>query len=150
MNRKKICLISSSGGHYEQLKRLSVMGEKNDIFWVTEKTNYAARADYYLVQTGGKDVFFIFKMIINLYKSLIIWLKEKPDYIITTGTMVVIPLCLIAKLFKRKVIYIETFACAYDGTRTGKFLYKHVDLFIVQWEELLKVYPDAVFGGSIY
>lgn len=35
-------------------------------------------------------------------------------------------------------------------SKTGKFLYKFVDLFIVQWEELLKFYPKAVYGGKIY
>ena len=24
------------------------------------------------------------------------------------------------------------------------------DLFIVQWEEMLKLYPKAVYGGAIY
>ncbi|QKY70305.1 hypothetical protein Len3610_12510 [Lentibacillus sp. CBA3610] len=38
----------------------------------------------------------------------------------------------------------------HDTTRTGRFMYKHADLFIVQWESLLKFYPGAVYGGSIY
>ena len=29
-------------------------------------------------------------------------------------------------------------------------MYKHADLFIIQWESLKEVYPDAVYGGSIY
>lgn len=146
----KICLISSSGGHYEQLKMLMPLSEKYDVFWVTEGADYASKADYYLIQTGLKDKAFPLKMIANLFKTLLIWQKERPDYVITTGTMIVLPMVLLAKAFKKKVIYIETFARVYDGTRAGQFMYKYADLFIIQWEQLKEIYPKAVYGGSIY
>jgi len=148
--RKKICLISSSGGHYEQLKMLSVLEDEYDIFWVTEKSDYKSSSDYYLLQTGMKDKLFPLKMAVNLLKTLKIWFKEKPDYVITTGAMVVLPMAFLAKLFKKKLIYIETFARVYNGTRTGKLMYKYADLFIVQWEELKRVYPNAKYGGGLY
>ncbi|MGO1371974.1 MAG: PssD/Cps14F family polysaccharide biosynthesis glycosyltransferase [Senegalia sp. (in: firmicutes)] len=143
-------MISSSGGHYEQLKMLSVLGENNDIFWVTEKVDYSSKADYYLIQTGLKDKKFLFRMIINLFKTLKIWLKEKPDYVITTGTMIVIPMAFLAKILGKKLIYIESFARIHDATRTGRLMYKYADLFIIQWETLKEIYPNAVYGGSIY
>ena len=39
-NKKKICLISSSGGHFEQLLMLRKLSEEFEIFIVTEKTKY--------------------------------------------------------------------------------------------------------------
>ena len=148
--KKKICLISSSGGHYEQLRMLSPLANKHDIFWVTERTRYPSKADYYLLQTGSMDVFFMFKMIINFVKSLLIWYKERPDLVVTTGAMVVIPMVIVAKIFKKRIIYIESFARVYDASRTGRLMYKYSDLFIVQWESLKTVYPNAIYGGSIY
>ena len=38
--KKKICLISSSGGHFEQLFMLKKIEKNNDIFIVTEITKY--------------------------------------------------------------------------------------------------------------
>ena len=108
--RLKICLISSSGGHYEQLKMLAPLSEKHDVFWVTEKTEYTSKADYYLLQTGMKDRLFPAKMGVNFVKTLGIWIREKPDYIITTGTMVTLPMAFLAKIMRKKLIYIETFA----------------------------------------
>ena len=148
--RKKLCLISSSGGHYEQLKMLAPLAEENDVIWITERTQYKSDADYYLMQTGLTDKFFIFTMMINFLKTLMIWFKERPDYVITTGAMVVLPMAFLAKLFGKKLIYIESFARVYDGSKTGKLLYKYADLFIVQWESLKEVYPKAIYGGSIY
>lgn len=148
--RNKLCLISSSGGHYEQLSMLKKLGEKYDLFWVTEKTDYKGNADYYLSQTGSKDVLMPFKMLGNCFKTLRFWIKEKPQAVITTGTMVALPVCFLAKLCGKKVIYIETFARVRDCTRAGKLMYKIADLFIYQWEYLEEFYPNGVYGGSIY
>ena len=148
--RKKVCMISSSGGHYEQLSMLSKLGEKYDLFWVTEKTDYKGNADYYLIQTGSNDIWVLFKMLHMLFHTIKIWIKEKPDAVISTGTLIAVPMCLMAKLFGKKVIYIETFAHVKDCTRAGKFMYKIADLFIYQWEYLKEFYPDGVYGGSIY
>lgn len=150
--RKKICLISSSGGHYEQLQMLKSLGEKHNIFWITEKADYSGNADYYLLQTGTNEFIFIFliKMIINSFKTIGIWIKEKPDVVVTTGTMIALPVSFLAKLLRKKIIYIETFARIYDCTRAGKLMYKFADLFIYQWEPLKKHYPKGVYGGSIY
>ena len=148
--RKKLCLISSSGGHYEQLLMLSDLSKQYDTFIVTEKVDYDVKARYYLYKTGLKDFWWIIKMFVNFVKSLRIFYREKPDAIVTTGTMITIPMCLLAKIFRKKVVYIETYARVHDCTRTGKFLYKYADLFIYQWEELEKFYPKGIYGGSIY
>jgi len=146
----KICLISSSGGHYEQLRMLKRLEDKYDVFWVTEATDYMSPADYYLIQTGLKDKIYIIKMLRNTFKSLVIWIKEKPDYVITTGTMIALPMSFFAKIFNKKLVFIETYARVYDGTKAGKLMYKFADLFIIQWESLKEIYPNAVYGGSIY
>lgn len=148
--RKKILLISSSGGHFEELQQLQPLSDKYDLIWVTEKTDYKLEVDYLLKQTGSKSQLFIIDMIYNTFMSIKIWSKERPDVIISTGTMVAIPMFFLAKIFKKKTIFIETFARIYDGTKTGMLLYKHVDLFIYQWESLSKLYPKGHYGGSIF
>ena len=79
-----------------------------------------------------------------------IFLKFKPDAVVTTGTHTAVPMCFIAKLFRKKVIYIETFANITSKTVAGSIVYKIADLFIVQWKELLKIAPNAVYGGWIF
>ena len=77
-------------------------------------------------------------------------LEEKPDVILTTGAAVAIPMCIIGKIFGKKVIYIESYARINSPNKTGKLIYKFADLFIIQWEELRRFYPKAVYGGAIY
>ena len=51
---------------------------------------------------------------------------------------------------KIKLIYIEPFDRIEKGSLTGKLCYKKADVFVVQWEQLKKVYPKAVNLGSIF
>lgn len=152
--RKKICFAASSGGHYEQIMMLKPLMEKYDSFIVTEKTNYkVAEKDekiYYILQVNRRKKSLIFRMIMNSFMSLRIFLVERPDIVITTGVLAMIPLCLLAKIFGKKLIYIESFAKVTSATETGKLLYKFANQFYVQWKPMLKIFPKAIYLGGIY
>ena len=150
----KVCFAASSGGHYEQLMMLRPLMNKYDSFVITEETLYKCASDdlklYYMKQINRKEKWFILKMIVNIYRSLKTFLKEKPDVVISTGVLATIPICIIAKLFRKKLIYIESFAKVTSATLSGRLLYKFADQFYVQWEQMLEVYPKAIFLGGIY
>lgn len=153
MKRKKhkICLVSSSGGHWEQLKKLQPLIDKYSGFYVTEKTQFeASPAKYFMRQTDLKDRFMPIKMFLNVIKAIRIWIKERPDYVITTGTMVAYPFYLLSIVFRKKFIFIETFGRANMPTIAGRMMEKHADLFIVQWETQKKYYKKAIYGGCLY
>lgn len=146
----RLCLVSSSGGHWEQLKKLQPLIDKYNGFFVTEKTQFNENAKYLMKQTDLKDKWMPIKMLYNSIYSLFIWIKERPDFIITTGTMVAYPFYLLAFLFHKKFIFIETFGRANMPTEAGKKMEKHTDLFIVQWESQKKFYKNAIYGGCLY
>ena len=150
MKKPHICLVSSSGGHWEQLRKFKILESKYNCFFVTEKTNFDVNAKYLLKQTDLKDKLMIFKMLYNALKIIVIWIKEKPDYIITTGTIIAYPFYLLSVIFRKKFIYIETFGRANMPTVAGKLMHKHSDLFIVQWETQKKYYKKAIYGGCLY
>ena len=147
----KICFVSSSGGHWEQLQKLKPLADKYEGFIVTEITQFdAPLASYFMMQTDLKDKLMPFKMLVNSVKALKIWIKEKPDLIITTGTMVAYPFYLLSIICNKKYIFIETFGRANMPTVAGKLMEKHSDLFIVQWETQKKHYKKAIYGGCLY
>lgn len=151
---KKLCFAASSGGHFEQIAMLKPLMEKYDSFTITEETLYKASIKdekmYYLHQVNRKEWTFLLWMLINTLKSLWIFIKEKPNIVISTGVLAMIPMCLIAKLFGKKVIFIESFAKVTSPTETGKLMYKFADQFYVQWEPMLQFYPQAIYLGGIY
>ena len=156
--KKKVLFISSTGGHFNELMQKIIMFEKYDYHIITEKD----KTNKDLVQQYEKKIYFlpygtrskIFSYIIKYFylcmKTVFLYLKLRPKYIVTTGTHTAGPMCYLGKLFGSKIIYIETFANSNTKTVTGRLIYPIADLFIVQWKEMLKLYPKAVYGGSIY
>lgn len=150
----KICFAASSGGHLEQLMMLKPLMDKYDSFILTERTSYSVNTKgtktYYVKQVNRREKGLLPKLLWDSVQSLRIFLRERPDAVICTGVLAVLPMCVICKLFRRKVIFIESFAKVTSATKSGEFVYKFADQFYVQWESMLKVYPKAIYLGGIY
>lgn len=158
MKKKKVLFIASTGGHLNELMQLSPMFNNYNYYIITEKTKsnislrekYQRRISFLVYGTKDKKLIYPFKFIYNCLKSLVLYIKIRPKYIITTGTHTAVPICYIGKLFGSKIIFIETFANSSTKTLSGKLVYPIANLFIVQWENMLKLYPKAIYGGWIY
>lgn len=158
MSKRNVLFVASTGGHLKELMQLEKMFKNYDFNLVTEKTKsnmylkdkYKERVNYLTYGTKEHMISYPFKLLFNCFKSLYLYFKIHPDYIVTTGVHTAAALCCLGKIFGSKVIYIETFANISTKTVTGKCLYPIVDMFIVQWESLLKLYPNATFGGWIF
>ena len=150
----KLCFAASSGGHLEELMMLRPLMGGYDSFIVTERTLYEASEEgirfYYLQQVNRLEKSCFLRLLANAFLSLRILSAERPDVVITTGVLAVIPLCLLSRIWGAKLVFIESFANVHSPTRTGKFLYRFADRFYVQWPELLEFYPGAVYLGGIY
>ena len=152
-----IMLISSVGGHLTQLTQLfPLLNEYNGVL-ITEKLettktlkNKYPHVEYLVYGTKDHPWSYIYKFPYNCILSLILFLKYRPEVIITTGTHTAVPMCYIGHLFKKKVIFIESFAKRFDANMSGKMVYPIADIFMVQWETMLDVYPNAVYKGGIY
>lgn len=158
---KKVMFISSTGGHLDELLQLKKMFDNYDYYIVTEKTksnlslkekykNRVSFLAYGSYTTKLHKMIYPFKLLFNTFKSFFIYLKVKPEYIISTGAHTAGPMCLIGHLLGSKIIFIETFANSSSKSKTGTLVYKFADLFIVQWESMLELYPNAIYGGWIF
>ena len=157
IGEKRVLFISSTGGHLSELLQLKPLFEKYDSYLITEKTkstmNLKEKYDsvnYLVYGTKDHKFSYIFKFTYNIIKSFILYLKIRPEVIVTTGTHTAVPICYIGKMFGSKIIFIETFANSKTKTLSGKLVYPIADTFIVQWESMLELYPKAVYGGWIY
>ncbi|MBM7649336.1 UDP-N-acetylglucosamine:LPS N-acetylglucosamine transferase [Bacillus ectoiniformans] len=154
--KKKVLFISSLGGHLTQLLQLKPLFDKYDYHIITEKSIITEELSkeypmsFLVYGARNYPVRYLFKFSVNVMKSLYFFFKVRPDVIVTTGAHTSVPMCYIAKLFGKKVIFIESFAKTSTPTLSGRMVYPIADLFIVQWEAMKKHYPKAVYGGSIY
>lgn len=148
----KVCLVGSSGGHLTHLYMLKPFWQNKERFWVTFDKEDARSllvgekmySCYYPTNRSIKA------LIINTILALKVLRKEKPDLIISAGAAVAVPFFYLGKLFGAKLIYIEVFDRIDQPTMTGKMVYPITDKFIVEWEEMKKVYPKAINLGSIF
>jgi len=148
----KVCLVGSSGGHLTHLYMLKPFWQDKERFWVTfdkEDARDLLRDEkmyscFYPTNRSLKALILNTKLAIEVLK------KEKPDLIISSGAAVAVPFFYLGKLFGAKLIYCEVFDRIDKPTITGKLVYPIVDKFVVQWEEMKKVYPKAVNLGSIF
>lgn len=146
----KICCISSHGGHLHELEG-AMEGIEGNIVWITQKTK-ASQATL-----DGKPHHFILdpnvskiKFAINSIQALWYLIIEHPKVIISTGSGIALPMMLFGKyLFNSKLVFIESAAMVVQPSKTGRAIYKHCDLFLIQWESLKKFYPKALFVGIL-
>ncbi len=148
----KVCLVSSSGGHLTHLYMLKPFWENRDHFWVTfDKEDARSLLEgekmypcYYPSNRSLKA------MLINTFMAFKILRKERPQLIVSCGAAVAVPFFYVGKLFGAKLIYIEVFDRIDSSSLTGRLVYPIADKFIVQWEEMKKIYPKAINLGSIF
>lgn len=155
--KTRVIFTSSAGGHFSELCELKELMKRYNSFLITE--NHEMMRDYkkvnksrsWYMPAGTKEHLFKFlcNFPINIYKSFKAYLKVRPDVVIATGAHTTVPICYIAKMFGKKIIFIETFANITTKTLSGKLVYPIADLFLVQWEEMVKLYPKAKYRGGL-
>jgi len=148
---KKICIVCSAGGHLTELKKLLPYLKKHEIVFFTFRIGNirSVPKKYKTIYTinPSRNIFKFFKVIKN---SISFLKKEKPKVIISSGGGVAVPLCTLAKLLNKKLIFIETSSRIDKPSITGKILYPFANLFFVQWKSLLKKYgKKAIYGGLL-
>ena len=144
----KICLTCSHGGHLNEMLQLLESFEGQDVFYFCYDADTTRELDpAYLVPNMAKNPVEFLK---NLFRVFVIFRKERPQLIVSTGAEIAIPVVLVGKLFRCKAIYIECGAQVTTPSTTGRVMYHLADALYVQWPELLDAYgPRAQYVGSL-
>ena len=148
----KICFVSSSGGHLTHLYMLKPFWEDKERIWCTfdkedARSLLSGEKIYPVYSPSNRS---IKALIINTFRAIKILKKERPDIIISSGAAPAIPFFWLGKLRGAKTVYIEVFDRIDKPTISGKLCYPVTDKFIVEWEEMKKVYKKAINLGSIF
>jgi len=146
---EKIGLICSPGGHFVEVLQLLEAMEGYSIFFLTyrEEATLNRENTYYLRNFARTPFYFI----IGILQILFIFLKERPKILFSTGAEIAIPSFYIGKfLFRTKLVYLECSAQVFKPSLTGRWVYPISDLFLVQWDPLLKHFgPKAKYVGGL-
>ncbi len=156
MRKKRVIFIASTGGHLSELLQLQRLFQKYESLVITEKTQttkdlqlpcpvkYLVYGTYY-----QSKLVYLFKLGWNAGLSLWYLLSFRPDVIVTTGSHTAVPMCYLAKIFRKKIIYLESIAKVSGQSWAGKLVYPKADHFFVQWPENQNDYPGSIYAGQL-
>lgn len=150
----KICVGASAGGHMNQLLKLLEESERWPLqpsFYVTTLPQLAEKLETYgptyiigecnrLHPLMGARVFL---------KAVKIVLSERPDVVITTGSLPLAMVCVAAKMRGSKIIWIDSIANVEQLSMSGAMIRKIADLFLTQWPSLVKKYKNVEYVGTL-
>lgn len=162
MEKQTLLVVLGKGGHTEQmLKLVDMLGKKYSYEYVIGRGDTISQKR---IKIPGK-IFFIknpremedknplvvfFKLFKTTLDSLAVLLKSRAKFIIACGPGLAIPFSILGKLlFRKKLIFIESWSRVYSKSLAGKFLCPISNLSFIQWPQQKRNYPDAVYAGRL-
>ena len=147
----KVLFVSSGGGHYTELKHLKATMNNFNSVVVTEDNITDVDVDYFLKYGTRSHLFkYLWIFILNTLKAYQIIVKEHPRCIVSTGAHSCVPFFILGYIFRIKLIYIESYAKVNKPSLTYKIINRLCNVIYVQHEEMIKIYPKAVYIGGVY
>lgn len=156
----KLLIVLGSGGHTTEMIRLvDLLGPKYEYCYLVAADDELSvqkikvpGAVYRVMRPRWKRsnlLEVLVRTLISTLQALVALVRVRPQAIISTGPGPAVPASLLAKLLGVKVIYIETGSRVFELSTSGRILYHCADLFFVQWPELQRKYPRAIYAGRL-
>ena len=145
----KICLVCSHGGHLSEMLQLKEAFEGHETFFITYDSprTRGLTGRKYLLRNIGTNPLVMGQAFLSTFRILC---RERPKMIVSTGSEIAIPAFYLAKLFRVRTIFIETWTRIVQPSGTGRIVYPVADVFLVQWERLLTQYgKKAKYEGAV-
>jgi beta-1,4-N-acetylglucosaminyltransferase len=145
---RKLCIVSSCGGHLTEVRLLKPAYEDSEHFYVlNDKAELSEdmKGRTFFIRHSERD----WLLFMNLLEAWRILRNEKPDLILSTGAGPVVPFALVGKLLGIRSIFIETFTRVARPSLTGRIMYRLADRFFYQWKQLERFFPKGVYGGPV-
>jgi UDP-N-acetylglucosamine:LPS N-acetylglucosamine transferase len=147
----RILLVGSSGGHLSQLYALRPWWEKHERRWVTFDMEDARSL------LGGETVAWahhpttrnVPNAMRNYALARRLLAEWQPDVVVSTGAGVALPFFIEARRRGIRTVYVEVVDRIDSASLTGRLCGPFTDLFLVQWEEQRRLYPEGVVIGRL-
>lgn len=148
----KVALVCSSGGHLTQLYQLRAWWEKHERWWVTFRLpdSESLLAGERVVWAHHPTTRNVKNTLRNLALAARTLPRHRPDVIVSDGAGVAVPFFLVGKLMGIRTVYIEVYDRIDSPTLTGRLCQRMTDLFLVQWEEQRRFYPNSQLLGRLF
>ena len=151
LGNMKICLVASAGGHLAQMQALGAAWKGSTICWVTSLEVGADRlrkegTTYVVGECNRHQPINTLKVAWNCFR--VAW-KEHPQVVLSTGAAPGFLVCLFARIFGSKIVWIDSIANTRKLSMSGQLIRPFASLVISQWPEVAARYPNVEYCGEI-
>lgn len=146
---EKVLAIASGGGHWKQLMLLKPAFQKSDVKFITTIAGLPEANDisnYAIVKDSNKNEKAM--LLLTFVQVLWVFIKFRPNIVVTTGAAPGLFGLLIGKLFFKKTIWIDSIANAEELSLSGKLSKRFADIVLTQWEHLKT--ERVIYKGSVF
>lgn len=152
----KLVVGASSGGHANEL--LLLLDAAQGI-WPLEPAVYVTTMD--ITAQGftrfGKPVHVIgegdrrkpFRTLGVVFRALWLALRERPDIVVTTGSMPLAIFCIWSRLLGARIVWIDSVAQVDKMSLSGRVMARVANLCLVQWPDLAVGRPHVEYAGEV-
>ncbi len=150
----KICVGASAGGHTNELLALLKAADR----WPVKPSVYITTLDIVADSFASKGRVYVIgecdrrhpgRALGVLMRAVRCALKERPDVVITTGSLPLAMVCFFTKLLGSKIIWIDSVAQMEDLSVSGRFVRLFADICLSQWPEVAQKYRNVEYVGEV-
>lgn len=133
---KKILAVASDGGHWVQMRRLAKAFDGNEVVYVSTNIGRKVEVDEKFYTVTDANFNQKIKLILLFIQMLILFIKERPDVVISTGAAPGFFAIVIGKLFRAKTLWLDSIANGEELSKSGNHVSRWADEWLTQWEPL--------------
>lgn len=135
--RRRVMLVSSSGGHWTELRRLAPAFDACDRIWcsvIPEMAREVAPDRFLLVPDASR--WNKLRLAWSALRVLMALLRVRPDVVVSTGAAPGYFAILFARLVGARSVWLDSIANAEELSMSGQKATRVATLTLTQWPEL--------------
>jgi beta-1,4-N-acetylglucosaminyltransferase len=147
----RVLIVCSSGGHLTQALALKSWWGAHERSWVTLPTEDARSrlVGETVVEAHYPTVRNLPNLARNFRLARRVLRDVRPDLIFSTGAAVALPFFLQARSVGARTVFLEPVDRITAPSLSGRLVYPFTDRFLVQWDSMHEIYPDATNIGIV-
>lgn len=147
----RILIVCSPGGHLTQALALRPWWGAHERLWVTSPTPDAVSrlSDEATIDAFYPTVRNVPNLVRNFGLARRVLREYRPDVVFSTGAAIALPFFAQAHRFGAKTVFLEPVDRITSASLSGRLVYPLSDRFLVQWESLTELYPEAENVGVV-
>jgi UDP-N-acetylglucosamine:LPS N-acetylglucosamine transferase len=150
-SERRVLLVSSSGGHWVQLRRLRPAFEGWRLYYACTDAGYRSTVDpgerFYGVPEATRWT--KFRLIAQAWTVFWVLLRTRPEVVVSTGASPGFFAMLFGRLLRRKTIWVDSIANVDEMSLSGQQARRFTDLWLTQWEHLARPEGPGYFGSLV-